>query len=57
MLEARATTASGEFEENSTIWGKWQVEPSDTYHTVDCNRSKDSTETETVVVRMSCIDK
>ena len=55
MLEARETTTSGDFEETSTIWGEWQVGPSDLYHTVDCNRNKDSAET--VVVRTSCIDK
>ena len=49
MLEARATTESGDFEETSTIWGEWLAGPSDPYHSVDCNRNRDSTEA--VVVR------
>ena len=45
MLEARATTESGDFEETSTIWGEWLFDEGDPYHTVDCNRDRDSTET------------
>ena len=48
MVEARESTGSFEeyFEEDSTIWGTWVTDPyiELLYHTVECNRSLNSSE-------------
>ena len=46
MVEARESDGSFEedFEEGSTIWGTWVIDPNSKYHAIECNRGFNSSE-------------